>query len=78
MWGVQNHRVPLWHPVAFFANEVLDIFKTVISIMWNKPKEFENLIPRLGGMQFLMSFIGCVGALMATTGIVQLLEHAFA
>ena len=46
--------------------------------MWNKPKEFENLIPRLGGMHFLMSFIGCVGALMATTGIVELLEHAFA
>ena len=36
------------------------------------------MIPRLGGMHWLMSFIGCVGVLMENSGLVPWLQSAFA
>ena len=36
------------------------------------------MIPRLGGMRWLMSFIGCVGVLMENSGLVPWLQSAFA
>ena len=37
-----------------------------------------HMIPRLGGMHWLMSFIGCVGVLMENSGLVPWLQSAFA
>ena len=36
------------------------------------------MIPRLGGMHWLMSFIGCVGVLMENSGLVPWLKSTFA
>ena len=36
------------------------------------------MIPRLGGMHWLMSFIGCVGVLLENSGLVPWLQSAFA
>ena len=36
------------------------------------------MIPRLGGVYWLMSFIGCVGVLMENSGLVPWLKSAFA
>ena len=36
------------------------------------------MIPRLGGMHWLMSFIGCVGVLMENRGLVPWLQSALA
>ena len=36
------------------------------------------MIPRLGGMHWLISFIGCVGVLMEDSGLVPWLQSAFA
>ena len=36
------------------------------------------MIPRLGGMHWLMSFIGCVGVLVENSGLVPWLQSAFA
>jgi len=36
-----------------------------------------NLVPRLGGMQLLMSFVGCVGVLMANIVLDAILKSGF-
>ena len=36
------------------------------------------MIPRLGGMHWLMSFIGCVGVLTENSGLKPWLQSAFA
>ena len=41
------------------------------------PDRFPNLMPRLGGMHMLMSFVGAIGTLMAETGLAQILESVF-
>ena len=38
----------------------------------------EPHVPRLGGMHWLMSFIGCVGVRMENRGLVSWLQSAFA
>lgn len=54
------------------------IYKVVIDIIWNDQDHFSDFVPRLGGMHTLMSFIGCVGTLMAGSGLLEILESAFA
>ena len=54
------------------------LYKVLVDIKWAHPQTFVNLIPRLGGMHFLMSFVGCVGNLMANSGLEVILKAAFA
>ena len=44
------------------------LYKALVNIKWEVPEKFKNLIPRLGEMHLLMSFIGCRGPLMAHPG----------
>ncbi|KAI8496654.1 hypothetical protein Bbelb_253090 [Branchiostoma belcheri] len=39
--------------------------KVAVNVKWVYQERFSDFIPRLGGMHMLMSFIGCVGVLMA-------------
>lgn len=39
--------------------------------------QISNVIPRLGGMHFLMSFIGCIGTLMENIGQEEVLSDVF-
>ena len=41
------------------------------------PDRFHNFVLRLGGMHFVMNFIGCVGTLMDDTGLADIMECAF-
>ena len=41
------------------------LFKVAIEVQWVHPDLFPNLIPRLGGIHMLMSFVGVIGTLMA-------------
>ena len=59
----------------FTCNQQL--YKVLVDIKWVYPDKFKNFIPRLGGMHFLMSFIGCCGTLMANSGLDDLLKSAF-
>ena len=56
-----------------------DIYKVVISILWAYPDEFneKNFIPRIGGLHWIMSFIGCIGSLMKNTGLEDVLSQVF-
>ena len=53
------------------------LYKILVDIKWAFPEKFKNLIPRLGGMHFLMSFIGCYDTLMTNSGQSELLRAAF-
>ena len=48
-----------------------------MDIKWVYQDRFLNLIPRLGGMHLLMSFVGCVGVLMANIGLDDILKSGF-
>jgi len=62
--------------VTIFTNDQ-QLYKVTVGIKWAYPDRFLHFIPRLGGMHFLMSFIGSVGTLMANTGIEEILKAAF-
>ena len=53
------------------------LYKILVDLKWAYPKKFGKVILRLGGMHFLMSFIGCVGNLMAHSGLDDILNSAF-
>ena len=53
------------------------LFKVAIRIKWNEPDEFDDVIPRLGGMHFLTNVISCIGNLAADTGCAEILCAAF-
>jgi len=40
------------------------LYRIVVEIQWAYPHLFPHLVPRLGGMHMLMSFVGAVGALI--------------
>lgn len=53
------------------------MYKVAVDVKWVYQDKFLNLIPRLGGMHFLMSFVGCVGVLMTNSGLDDILKFAF-
>lgn len=54
------------------------LYKIAVHVQWFYPTLFPRFINRLGGMHMLMSFIGCVGSLMAESGLEDILSCAFA
>ena len=53
------------------------LYRVAIEVQWAYPDRFPNLMPRLGGMHMLMSFVGAIRTLMAETGLAQILESVF-
>ncbi len=53
------------------------LYRVALEVQWMHPNLFPNLIPRLGGMHMLMSFVGAIGTLMVETGLAQILESVF-
>ena len=53
------------------------LYRITVNALWAYPEQFENFIPRLGGMHMLMSFVGTVGTLMNNTGLEELMNSAF-
>ena len=54
------------------------LYAIVLNIVCGDADRWTFFIPRLGGMHFLMSFIGACGSLMKGTGLKQYLASAFA
>lgn len=61
--------------IVFTADQQL--YKIAVHILWENQDIFSNFYLRLGGMHFLMSFVGIVGTLMMNTGMVEVLSAAF-
>ena len=51
--------------------------KVAVNVMWVYPEKFSFFVPRLGGMHMLISFVGCVGVLMAYSGLEDVLKSSF-
>ncbi len=62
--------------ITVFTNDQ-QLYRVAVNITWVYPDLFTNFVPRLGGMHFLMSFIGAVGTLMANTGLTEVMQIAF-
>ena len=60
--------------VIFTADQQL--YRVALHVIWENQARFNNIYLRLGGMHLLMSYCGCVGTLMADTGIVEMLGVA--
>ena len=61
---------------VFTADQQL--YRVALDIIWSNPERWKNFIPRLGGMHWLMSFVGSVGKLMEGSGLDKLMGAAFA
>ena len=53
------------------------LYKVAVGIKWVYQDRFLTLIPRLGGMHLLVSFVGCVAELMANSGLEDILKSGF-
>lgn len=61
--------------VVFTADQQL--YRIALHVIWENQAMFNNLYLRLGGMHLLMSYVGCIGTLMAESGIVDILSVPF-
>ena len=61
---------------TIFTNDQ-QLYRVVVHVTWVYQPQFQNFIPRLGGMHTLMNFVGAVGVLMADTGLETILQVAF-
>ena len=60
-----------------FGNHCPVILKILIDLIWVYPLQLGKVVARLGGMHFLMSFIGCIGNLLVNSGLIDILKSAF-
>ena len=61
--------------VIFTADQQL--YRVELHAIWESEARLNNIFLRLGGMQILMSYCGCISTLMADTGIVEVLSVTF-
>lgn len=54
------------------------LYRVALKLTWAYPDQFADVFLRLGGMHMLMSFIGCVGTLMAESGLSEMMSDVFA
>lgn len=54
------------------------IYRVMVDLSWACGSQLDNFVLRLGGMHMFMSFVGCVGVLMANSGLEELMKAAFA
>ena len=48
-----------------------------MNVVWTYPEQFGDGFLRLDGIHMIMSFIRCVGALMADSGLSEISESTF-
>ncbi len=71
MVEAQRHTKQCGQQITVFTNDQ-QLYKVAVNVMW---VYLENLfVPRLGGMHI---FVGCVGVLMANSGLENVLKSSF-
>ena len=55
----------------------MQLYKIIMQVKWADPDCWKSLIVHPGGMHTLMSFVGCIGTLMNSSILEELLEAAF-
>ena len=60
---------------VFTADQQL--YRAELDILWTYEIQFTNFVNRIGGMHWVMSFVGCIGVLMKNSGLLSWLKSAF-
>jgi len=55
----------------------LQLYRVAVNIVWAYQEQYDDVVLRLGGMHTLMSFVGCVGTLMAKSRLYEIMESTF-
>ena len=61
---------------TLFTNDQ-QLYKVAVQLTWSETQPLQNILPRLGGMHFLMSFVGTVGTFLADSGLDVVLNSSF-
>ena len=61
--------------ITIFTNDQ-QLYRVAVNVTCY-PRLFTNFVPRIGGMHFLMSFVGAVGTLMSNTGLTEIMQTTF-
>ena len=61
--------------VVYTADQQL--YRAVLHLTWDYPDLCDNVFPRLSGMHLLMSYIGCLGSLLAQSCLEESLSEPF-
>ena len=64
------------HVTVFTCDQQL--YQVIMDIIWEGPVRWKHFYARIGGMHWLMSFVGAVGKLMKNSGLDLLMKTAFA
>ena len=62
---------------TLFTNDQ-QLYQIAMHVCWEDNATFSKLVPRLGGMHMLMSFVGCIGYLMTETVLSEIMKSTFA
>ena len=54
------------------------LYRVILDVFWTNPQRFSNFISRIGGMHWLMSFVGSVAVLMKNSGLQKIMKSVFA
>lgn len=76
MCDIENTTHQAGQSVTVFTCDQ-QLFRVTLDIIWDDPARWRDFYPRLGGMHWLMSFIGSIGKLMKNSGLDRLLKTTF-
>ena len=60
---------------VFTADQQL--YRVALDILWAYETRFTNFVPRIGGMHWFISFVGCIGVLVKNSGLLSWLKSTF-
>ena len=60
---------------VFTADQQL--YRAALDILWTYEIQLTHFLNRIGGMHWVMSFVGCIGVLMKNSGLLSWLKSAF-
>ena len=63
-------------PVTVFTADQ-QLYRAALDILWTYEIQFTYFLNRIGGMHWVMSFVGCIGVLMENSGLLSWLKSAF-
>ena len=63
-------------PVTVFTADQ-QLYRAALDILWTYEIQFTYFLNRIGGMHWVMSFVGCIGVLMKNSGLLSWLKSAF-
>ena len=54
------------------------LFRVMNDVIWANPPQWNRFVPRIGGIHWLMSFVGSMRKLMDNSGVENLMGSSFA